>query len=154
MQKEAGGFSFLRLWWDVEKNHIRVFCQEYARKSTKKQKSRIEETLDLELHLSQPMVDVAVGNVAPGFAIEVERSCSAVEHVGFGGLVRCQNLSLTNASSELSSSEVEEVPSGRAARSVFSWNERSGEVELNEMKEDGTAVSAGAGGQKAEVSQA
>eukprot|EP00061_Rhincodon_typus_P013985 g40718.t1 len=47
-----GSFHCLRLWWDVAKSHIHLFCQVYVRVSTKRQKSRIKElegeVLDLE----------------------------------------------------------------------------------------------------------
>jgi len=63
-RRKRGGFPSLRLWWDVGKTHVRVFCQEYARGSTRRRKSRSEElekeVFDLEARLSQPDADPAL----------------------------------------------------------------------------------------------
>ena len=54
----------MRLWWDVGKTHVHTFCQQCARGSTKRRKSRLDdlekEVLDLEARLSQPDADPAL----------------------------------------------------------------------------------------------
>ncbi|XP_067877586.1 uncharacterized protein [Heterodontus francisci] len=63
-RRKRGAFPSLRLWWDVGKTHIRIFCQEYAKGSTKRRKAEIacleREVLDLESRLGDTVVDPAL----------------------------------------------------------------------------------------------